>query len=164
MFHYPNSITKTSVLLKVLNGCFDSLPAVNSDTSLPIKYRDVASFPNYRYSFYELCRFCRFYRWSRNVYSFCKSIGKENQIRKPKQPNLSRTNNLCIQRKSSVDTHCNSICVGADFVFCDRTKAITFTFTHHHRSVAVFPNVQKSPSTTNTRQRWNTWLCFTANT
>ena len=52
MFHYPNSITKTSILLKVLNGCFDSLPAVNSDTSLPIKYRDVASFPNYRYSFY----------------------------------------------------------------------------------------------------------------
>lgn len=38
-------------LLKGLKGCYDSLPAVNSDTSLPIISFGLGSFPNYRFSF-----------------------------------------------------------------------------------------------------------------
>lgn len=38
-------------LLEGLKDCYDSLPAVNSDTSLPIITYGIGSFPNYRYSF-----------------------------------------------------------------------------------------------------------------
>lgn len=44
--------SRHNVLFEVLKDCFDSLPAVNSDTSLPIYFKGVTSFPNTRYSFY----------------------------------------------------------------------------------------------------------------
>ena len=38
--------------LNLFKDCYDNLPAVNSDTSLPIKFNSfICSFPNYRYSF-----------------------------------------------------------------------------------------------------------------
>lgn len=52
MYFYANARTNLSTLFEVVGDCYDSLPAVNSATSLPILYKGVCSFPNYRYSFY----------------------------------------------------------------------------------------------------------------
>ena len=52
MYFYSNSRTNLSTLFEVVGDCYDSLPAVNSDTSLPILFKGVCSFPNYRHSFY----------------------------------------------------------------------------------------------------------------
>ena len=47
-----NRVNSISLLLETLGGNYDSLPSVNTRSSIPISFRGLfANFPNYRRSF-----------------------------------------------------------------------------------------------------------------